>query len=73
MLFHLICVSTAVVPMRDKDLVELLHSCRLQNGRSNITGMLLYKDGHFMQVLEGEESMIMNVSAGSQRTRGTTV
>jgi len=47
--------------MRDKDLVALLHSCRLQNGRSNITGMLLYKDGHFMQVLEGEKSMIMKV------------
>ena len=58
-LFHLIYVSTAVEPMSEADLVRLLRSCREHNEASRITGMLLYKGGHFMQVLEGEEASVM--------------
>ena len=56
MLFHLIYVSTAIVPMRERDLVQLLKQCRSRNEQHRLTGMLLYKNGHFMQVLEGEEA-----------------
>ena len=66
MLFHLIYVSTAVVPMNDDDLVSLLHQARARNERSRITGMLLYRNGHFMQVLEGEEATVMKVFADIQ-------
>ena len=61
MLFHLIYVSTAVVSMNDSDLVNLLRQCRASNERHQITGMLLYKNGHFMQVLEGEEAKVIEV------------
>ncbi len=61
MLFHLIYVSTAVAPMSEEDLVSLLHQCRARNERHRITGMLLYRDGHFMQVLEGEEANVMRI------------
>ena len=45
--------------MSDTDLVLLLRDSRDLNAESRITGMLLYKDGHFMQVLEGEEKDVM--------------
>ncbi len=59
MLFHLIYVSTAVKPMSDDDLADLLQICRARNERQHLTGMLLHKNGHFMQVLEGEEVSVM--------------
>ena len=61
MLFHLIYVSTAVVPMSDEDLMNLLARSRVRNERHRITGMLLYKNGHFMQVLEGIEARVTEV------------
>ena len=61
MLFHLIYVSTAVVPMTEDGLVQLLDQSRSGNEQNGLTGMLLYKNGHFMQVLEGEESTVMEI------------
>lgn len=58
MLYHLIYVSTAVAPMSEADLLHLLCQSRAQNKRNRITGMLLYQNGHFMQVLEGEEDQV---------------
>lgn len=58
MLKHLIYVSTASYPMEDRDLVELLDVSRRNNQEEQLTGMLLYKDGTFMQVLEGEPAML---------------
>jgi hypothetical protein len=67
MLFHLIYVSTAVIPMGDEDLVYLLKQSRARNARNRVTGMLLYKDGHFMQVLEGDEANVMKIFADIER------
>lgn len=61
MLFHLIYVSTAVAPMSEDDLLQLLEQSRSRNQQHRITGMLLYKNGHFMQVLEGEEASVMKI------------
>lgn len=61
MLFHLIYVSTAVLPMNDVELADLLQTAKARNDRQKITGMLLYKGGHFMQVLEGDEASVMKV------------
>ena len=49
--------------MSDADLVRLLSSCREHNQAARITGMLLYKGGHFMQVLEGDEASVMEAFA----------
>jgi len=67
MLFHLIYVSTAVAPMSDDALAGLLQQCRARNLRSRITGLLLYKNGHFMQVLEGDEVKVMEIFASIER------
>lgn len=55
MLCHLVYVSVATSPMRDQDLAKLLEQARERNERHRITGMLLYKNRRFMQLLEGEE------------------
>jgi len=55
--------------MNDDDLVSLLRQARARNDRHRITGMLLYKDGHFMQVLEGEEASVEKVFADILKDR----
>jgi len=50
--------SSTTRPFTSRELVALLAQCREQNARIGITGMLLYKDGEFMQVLEGTPSIV---------------
>lgn len=57
-LFFLVYVSSAVRPFTRPDLEDLLATSRENNAELGITGMLLYKDGNFMQVLEGEEEPV---------------
>jgi hypothetical protein len=38
--------------------MRLLHQCRENNRRQGITGMLLYNDGNFVQVLEGPQEAV---------------
>jgi hypothetical protein len=54
----LVYVSLAVKPMQDDDLKLLLKYARIKNERLAVTGMLLYRDGFFMQALEGEEETV---------------
>lgn len=42
-------------------LEEILDVSQINNARLGITGMLLYVDGGFLQVLEGEESPVSNL------------
>jgi hypothetical protein len=56
--FFLIYVSIANEPFSDADLVELLNVSRRNNELSGITGMLLYKDRRFLQILEGDEHAV---------------
>ena len=57
-LIHLIYASVAVDELPAVDLAELLGKARLRNQRDGITGMLLYADRSFFQVLEGEADAI---------------
>lgn len=50
----LVYVSLANQEMTDDHLQSLLKKARDKNERLEITGMLLYRDGFFMQALEGE-------------------
>ncbi len=58
-MIHLIYGSSTAYPMTDDELVEILNKARIKNKTLNITGMLLYKSGNFLQVLEGEEDVVM--------------
>jgi hypothetical protein len=61
--FFLVYVSAAVTWFSESELRALLERSRARNEATGITGMLLYKDGNFMQVLEGEESAVRAVHA----------
>jgi hypothetical protein len=58
MYHYLMYVSYAAKTLSDKDLEKLLTSSREKNESLDITGMLLYIDGKFIQVLEGEKDAI---------------
>lgn len=53
-LIRLIYVSSAVSKLDDAKLDAILASSVRHNQQRQITGMLLYADGNFIQVLEGE-------------------
>lgn len=53
-IYQLIYTSEAVQPLSDRHLTAMLAKARAYNHRQAITGMLLYSDGRFMQVLEGQ-------------------
>jgi hypothetical protein len=60
--------------MNDAELTGILTTSRKNNTPVGITGMLLYYDGTFMQVLEGEEAAIREVFARvAQDTRHSRI
>jgi hypothetical protein len=58
-MFFLVCVSTAVRLLVEKELLDLLDKSRKTNQVLGITGMLLYKEGNFMQFLEGSREKVI--------------
>jgi hypothetical protein len=54
MAYQLIYSSDSTTPMQSDDLEELLEHARDRNARRGITGALLYVDGVFVQILEGD-------------------
>lgn len=58
MMQQIIYVSSATVAFDKPALLDLLSECRTKNERAGITGLLLYKDGHFLQVIEGDEDAV---------------
>jgi len=51
-------LSQASTPMSAEQLLALLMQCRTNNVARGITGMLLYGNGTFLQVLEGEDEVV---------------
>ncbi len=62
-LVSLIYVSYATHLMSDQDLLDILDVARERNKKEGITGMLLYRQRFFIQVLEGEEKNVDKVYA----------
>ena len=60
-LIQLIYVSSATQDFTEAELKELLELSRQKNGRLGISGLLLYKDGNFIQVLEGPEESVLDL------------
>jgi hypothetical protein len=55
-LFEVVYVSAAKAPFSPAALRELLAKARTNNARINVTGMLIYAQGSFLQILEGAEA-----------------
>jgi hypothetical protein len=57
-LYFLIYVSIASDDLGPETLLEILRVSRDNNTRHDITGLLLYKERRFMQLLEGPETAV---------------
>jgi len=55
---QIIYISSAVRKMDDDELLDILKTSRDNNKKNDISGMLLYDNGSFIQILEGEDSLI---------------
>jgi hypothetical protein len=66
MLF-LVYLSSADTLFSPAELHDLLTHIRAKNARLGITGVLLYKDGNFMQLLEGEPDVVRALYTTIQR------
>jgi hypothetical protein len=51
-------VRSAVRPLTEDEILDILLIARQNNERLGVTGMLLYRDGNFLQVLEGPASVV---------------
>ncbi|WP_307805161.1 BLUF domain-containing protein [Microbacterium sp. BLY] len=50
---RLVYTSTAAQPFRETALEQLLQQSRRSNATRDVTGLLLFRDGRFLQILEG--------------------
>jgi len=75
-MFQIIYYSSATAPFSQTDLTDLLTKARENNSRLGVTGMLLYKDGNFIQLLEGEEATLKalyDTISHDPRHQGSTI
>ena len=64
---RLIYTSQAVKDFSKSELLDLLHDARAYNTIDNICGVLMHRNGHFLQVLEGESDPIENLLGRLQK------
>jgi Sensors of blue-light using FAD len=60
-MFHLVYISHASRPLLEEDLLDILSKSRQHNKKHHITGMLLYLNDKFIQVLEGKQDDVRAV------------
>jgi hypothetical protein len=65
--YHLAYSSQAATPMTLAGLEEILADARAGNESRNITGALIYADGIFFQILEGEQDAVRKLMASIAR------
>lgn len=61
MFFQLVYCSKANQHFTSADLLALLEQSKDYNASKNITGLLLYKDKSFIQLLEGDKKEILDL------------
>ena len=57
-LHSVVYVSTATSPFSPESLERLIARSRERNREAGITGMMLHKDGFFLQAIEGEKTEV---------------
>jgi Sensors of blue-light using FAD len=58
MTYQIIYSSESATPMQMEDLDEILEDARSSNASQGITGALVYVEGVFLQILEGERDVV---------------
>lgn len=62
-MIQLAYVSSAVELFSAETIERLLKDCRRRNQQRNISGMLLYRGGNILQVIEGQSDMVLPLYA----------
>lgn len=65
--FSVVYSSMATAPLGDDALRALLEQSRASNAQHDITGMLLYRNGRFIQILEGPEASVRETMGKIER------
>ena len=60
-MIRLVCVSTTEQLLSQDDLLDILRTNAQNHERHQITGLLVYHSGDFLQVLEGPEDLVEEV------------
>lgn len=58
-MYHLVYTSLATNPLSEEELVHLLEKSRTSNKEQAVSGILLYLQGKFIQVLEGKREDVI--------------
>lgn len=73
MLVRLVYVSYANSAMSEKEIGEILEKSKANNGKMNISGVLMYSDRYFLQCLEGERKDVnktyLRIAADTRHSR----
>ena len=76
MTYQTIYSSESTLPMQADDLEALLVQARSRNAVEGLSGALIYTDGMFLQILEGEQAKVealMKTIAKDKRHRNVTI
>src|SRR5580700_11175301 len=57
-LIHVIYVSSAAPDMSEHDTLRFLNEARKANRKNDVSGMMLYIGGYYLQLLEGEGTKV---------------
>ncbi len=60
-LYSLVYTSTASRPLAKSDLERILDNARRRNAQEQVTGLLLFTHGNFMQYLEGPQGGVATI------------
>lgn len=60
-MLSIVYASAAVRLLSESEIVELLEVSQANNAREGVTGMLLYNDGNFIQVIEGPDTAVLDL------------
>jgi hypothetical protein len=66
-MYHLVYSSHSSAPFSEEELLSLLQDSRKVNKAKDITGMLIYLQERFIQVLEGDPSAVKKLYSKIQR------
>jgi hypothetical protein len=63
-LIQVIYVSSTIADISEHDTVQFLKVARTANRKHDVSGMMIYVGGCFLQLLEGEPAKVQSVCAG---------
>jgi len=66
-MLRLAYVSNARLGLNQNELDSIMHTSKLRNKLAGVTGLLLFNGVNFMQVLEGERALTLNIYDGILR------